>query len=179
MLFKFMWCWSSESNLLECSCGMGRADMFDGSVWSSLAIWLHALSYNLLDKRFIAPCVYLYLWLKFHFVALSYSLFDQRFIVVTIGDGVLFSSWCTFDHKERKMLVILAVLGQCWLFCREFTHFLAYFLQAEIVRTWIGKYMYVSYLEVQIQSRDAMSKVANFLVIKERCPEQVISLLLH
>ena len=66
-----------------------------------------------------------------------------------------------------------------YVLCREFTHFLAYFLQAEIVRTWIGKYMYVSYLEVQIQSRDAMSKVANFLVIKERCPEQVISPSLH
>ena len=55
----------------------------------------------------------LYLWLKFHFVALSYCLFDQRFIVVTSGDGVLFSSWCTLERREGEMLVILAGLGQC------------------------------------------------------------------
>ena len=161
-----MWCWLSESNLLECSCGMGRADMFDGSVWSSLAICLHPLSYNLLDKRFIALCVYLYLWLKFHFVALSYCLFDQKFIVVTAGDGVLFSSRCTFERREREMLVILDGLGQCRLFCREFTHILAYFLLAQKCCSATPKLTNIERANIKSQQQGSTSMPTSRLISK-------------
>ena len=86
--FKFMWCWLSKSNLLECSCGMGRADMFDGSVWSSLAIWLQ---YHII------------FWTRDSLPLVSICICDWSFIslpcrtVFLIRDSCRHNwRWCTF-----------------------------------------------------------------------------------
>ena len=43
----------------------------------------------------------------------SVTMKEAQLIFVTTGSGVLFSSWCAFQHRERN---IFAYFGQFWLF---------------------------------------------------------------
>ena len=54
----------------------------------------------------------------------KYLFVHSQLILVntaTTSGGILFSSWCTFQHRERE---ILAFIG---LFCRDFLYFSVFF----------------------------------------------------
>ena len=64
----------------------------------------------------------------------EYFACQDLFINLCIDDNSRnHGKWCTFYHRERK---ILPYVGQFWLFCREFTNCLTYFLWAAEYQNW-------------------------------------------
>ena len=64
----------------------------------------------------------------------EYFACQDLFINLCIDDNRRnHGKWSTFKHRERE---ILPYFGQFWLFCREFTNCLTYFLWAAEYQNW-------------------------------------------